>query len=400
MQDQTSDIQSELERKVSDAIAKLERADRSIKKIARAYDAALDLHTLLSRPIKVAVGGEFSSGKSTFVKMLLGQHVVDMQASASAMPTVNFIFGAETTYRAIGVKSSRDITDLNALSEDDFRELECLEVMLDLPFLKQFEIFDTPGTADPSRSIDQLLTVVNEVDFVVWCTNATQAWRESERRMWENLPLELKHRSLLILTHVDLPSIKPSLSRLMKRMKKEAAPLFKKIIAMELLTAASARDEHGKVIDQAGWKTSGGADCLETMAAISSEIRADVFDNVTYDLENKIMPVIANIKTASKTFLSYWSGELSKAKTKLRNADNAKVSLGHLKLLEAALKFLDKTSEPGSVNALNITTRLKEAHDYIGNTLLQENTDINAQESHAVMEQLEWEFQHLDMLTL
>jgi len=397
MQGQLSDIQSELERKVSDAIVKLGRADPKNKSVAKAYGAAQDLHTLLTRPIKVAVGGEFSSGKSTFVKMLLGQHVVDMQASASAMPTVNFLYGAETTYRAIGAKSNRDVTDINELSEDDLRELECLEVMLDVPFLKRFEIFDTPGTADPSRSIDQFLTVVNQADFVIWCTNATQAWRESERRMWENLPFELKQRSLLVVTHVDLPSIKSSLNRLLKRLKKETASLFKKIIAMEQLAASSARDEHGKVIDQAVWEASGGAGCLEAMAAISAEIRADVFENAAYDLENKIMPVVANIEAGATKFLSYWTEGLTNAKSKLHDVDNAEVALGHLKLLEGALKFLDGSSK--SKEAKKITAHLEEARDFIGNILLQENTDENTQESRAVIDQLDWEFKHLNMLS-
>ncbi len=399
MENRTADIQSGLERAVADAITKLARADRKDGEIARAYGAAQDLRTLLSRPIRVAIGGEFSSGKSTFVKMLLGQHVVEIQASASAMPTVHFIYRANNAaYRAIGAHASQDVTDINALTEDDLRALECLEVAVDVPFLKQFEIFDTPGTADPSRSVDQFLSVANQADFAIWCTNATQAWRESERRMWENLPFDLKQRSLLIVTHVDLQSIKSSINRLMKRLQKEAAPQFKKVIAMELLAASAARDKNGKVMDQSVWESSGGAECLDAMTAITSEIRSDVFENVTYDLENKIMPAIAKIKTAPKTFASYWSDELAKVKIKLRSTDNRIAPSVHLKLLEEALMFLDKSSTTQPESAQKITARLKEAHAYIQNTLLQENTDTNSKESNAVIAQLEWEFQHLDML--
>ena len=399
MQNQTADIQTELEKTVSEAIAKLAQADRSDGIVARAYDAALDLHTLLSRPIKVAVGGEFSSGKSTFVKMLLGQHVVETQASASAMPTVNFLYGTDNSARAIGSSSSREVSDTSSLSEDELRELECLEITLDVPFLKRFEIFDTPGTSDPSRSIDQLLTVANQADFVIWCTNATQAWRESERRMWENLPSELKARSLLLVTHVDLPSVKPSLDRLMKRLQKEATPLFHKIIPIELLAADSARDESGQVTNQATWEASGGAECLNTMEAISAAIGADVFENVEYDLKNKIMPVVANLKAGPGPFLSYWTHELDKAQSSLGDEDNAMVSLGYLKLLEGSLKFLEGNSKPQPADAKKISTRLEEARDYIGNVLLQENTSKNTRESNAVIEQLTWEFKHFNMLT-
>ena len=355
MPDQISDIQKELEQSVSVAIAKLASADQSNANIARAYGDALDLHTLLHRPIRIAIGGEFSSGKSTFVKMLLGRHVVKTQASASAMPTVHFLFGADTAYRTIRTDSSQEVSDLNALSEDDLRELKCLEVMVDVPFLKEFEIFDTPGTSDPSRDIDQLLTIADQVDFIIWCTNATQAWRESERRMWESLPFELKKRSLLLVTHVDLPSVKSSVGRLMKRMQKEAGPLFNNIIPMELLAASFVRNKNGKVTDQAVWKDSGGAECLASMKAIATEVRADVIKSAEYDLKNKIMPVVAKLKTGPAPFLSYWTHELNKIQTNLANADNATVSLSYLKLLEGALAFSPTDTQPSFDDAKKIT---------------------------------------------
>lgn len=399
MQDKPSDFQVKLEKTVSTAIEKLSQADQGDIRIAKAHDAALDLLTLLTRPIKVAIGGEFSSGKSTFVKMLLGQHVVDMQASASAMPTVSFLYGAETTYRAITAQRSWEVRDIEALTEDELRGLECLEIVADVPFLKQYEIFDTPGTADPSRSVDQLLSVAAQADFVIWCTNATQAWRESERRMWENLPFELKKRSLLIVTHVDLPSVKPSMGRLMKRMKKEAGLLFKKIIPMELLSASAARNESGMVTNEVSWVVSGGADCLEAMADVSAEVRADVFDNVVHDLENKILPVIAEIEANTPEFAAYWMQELSKTQTKLHGADGAMTALGHLKLVEGVLAYITKSGVAQSTEAQKMAPRLQEAQNYIGNILLKDGSEQNPEESSTIIAQLDWEFKHVNILS-
>ncbi len=399
MQDNPLDFQVKLEKTVSTAIAKLSQADQGDIRIAKAHDAALDLQTLLMRPIKVAIGGEFSSGKSTFVKMLLGQHVVDMQASASAMPTVSFLYGAETTYRAITAQRSWEVRDIEALTEDELRGLECLEIVADVPFLKQYEIFDTPGTADPSRSVDQLLTVAAQADFIIWCTNATQAWRESERRMWENLPFELKKRSLLIVTHVDLPSVKPSMGRLMKRMKKEAGLLFKKIIPMELLAASAARDKRGAVINEVSWVASGGSECLGAMAAISAEVRADVFANAVHDLENKILPVIAELEATTPQFAAYWMQELSKTQTKLHGADGAMTTLGHLKLVEGVLAFITKSGAAQSTEAQKMASRLQEAQTYIGSILLKDESAQNTEESNAIIAQLDWEFKHINILS-
>ena len=69
MPDQISDIHETLKRTVSSAVAKLAQADQHDANIKQAYNNALNLHALLHRPIRIAIGGEFSSGKSTFVKI-------------------------------------------------------------------------------------------------------------------------------------------------------------------------------------------------------------------------------------------------------------------------------------------------------------------------------------------
>lgn len=399
MPDQTSDSQKHLVRAVSEAISKLAQADQSNIDIKRAYKYALNLQTLINRPIRIAVGGEFSSGKSTFVKMLLGRHVVETQASASAMPTVHFLYGSETIYRAISTRSQRKVDDIGELSEDDLRRLEYLEVTTDIPFLKGFEVFDTPGTSDPSRDFDQILTVADQVDFIVWCTNATQAWRESERQVWESLPTEQKEKSLLLVSHVDLPNVKASLERLMKRLHKEAGPLFHKIIPLELLGAVSARDSDGKVTDETTWVGSGGADCFTSIETIAATIRLDILEKAENDLEHKIMPVVATLGTDPTPFLLYWASELGTLKMKTGDADNATILKWYLAFLDTALEYLSKSSTAQSKDTKAFTPRLKEARDYIRDTLNQGDAAKNIIDARVIIEQLEWEFGHLNMLS-
>src|SRR5258708_17918093 len=42
------------------------------------------------------------------------------------------------------------------------------------------------------------------VDLAIWCTLSTQAWKESERVAWEQIPARLRSRGLLVATHSDL----------------------------------------------------------------------------------------------------------------------------------------------------------------------------------------------------
>lgn len=398
MADQTIGAYAELESAVDDAINKLTGADHSVAEVIEAYNTAQNLKARLTGPVKVVVGGEFSSGKSTFIKMLLGRHVVQTQASASSMPTVNFQYSAKPGFRAVGAKNSRDIPDLGALSDDELHKLERLEVMTDLPFLKKFELFDTPGTSDPTRDVDQLLTVVDQADFIIWCTNATQAWRESERIMWDAMPDELKKRSLLLVTHVDLPSVKPSIDRLMKRLTKDASSLFREIIPVELLLASGARDGDGKVTDPAAWDASGGGKCIAEMDAVFTEIRAESFKYAEHELATKVMPYIEAKLSSTKSFMIYWARQLDETKSQTKGADSAAVSLGYIKLLESMLKFLAGNFELSAEDITKLTNRLKEVRDLIEASLLQEGADAHLEKNQGAIAQLDWEFHHISML--
>ena len=399
MSNEATKTQIELEGTVAAALKKLGLADQNNSEIIKAKDAALDAQTLLTRPIKIAVGGEFSSGKSTFVEMLLGQHVVQAQASASAMPTVHFQYSETPGYRGLGPGGSKALDTIETLGEADMRELDCLEVMADIPFLRTFEIFDTPGTSDPSRTVDQLLTVSSQVDFIIWCTNATQAWRESERRMWEYLPFELKQRSILLVTHVDLPSVKASLGKLMKRLMKETANIFGAVIPVELLAAQKARDFAGNILDKAVWKASGGAECLATMHAMSAEIRAEVFHIIQHDLETKILPVANKSKPVPKPFITYWASELRKSRSNHSSGDHSSVTQDYLKLLNDSIAFIANNQTSADVAPEILVSRLKEARNYIENTLAQEKPRVSVKTHHNIIEQLDWEFRHTDMLS-
>ena len=45
-------------------------------------------------------------------------------------------------------------------------------------------IADMPGVSDPSMQQQYWEDVVKTNDHVIWCTHATQAWRQSEAAIW------------------------------------------------------------------------------------------------------------------------------------------------------------------------------------------------------------------------
>jgi hypothetical protein len=101
------------------------------------------------------------------------------------------------------------------------------------------------------------------VDIALWCTLSTQAWKESERSTWEEIPARLRSRGLLVATHRDLLSDATDVEKLLDRLRDEAGPSFRDVLPMSTVQALTvARDDHD---GQAGavWKAS-GADAFET----------------------------------------------------------------------------------------------------------------------------------------
>ncbi len=246
----------------------------------------------LKRPIRVALGGEFSSGKSSLANMLLGKEVINTSVTASTLPTVISRFAEEdqtVAHWPDGTVKEWDSVTVDATETDG---AERIVVCFNRGILKQFEFLDTPGTGDPTRDEDQIEHMARTAHMVLWCTNGAQAWRETERHLWADLPKRLHDSSILVVTHVDMPRVAKSVDRLMGRMKKEALPHFSETVPVATLQAQEARNEVGEITDKKLWTSSGGEGLLAAMNSSATEIRAAHRMAAQAILDARISPLI------------------------------------------------------------------------------------------------------------
>lgn len=263
------------------------------------------------------------------------------------------------------------------------RAADALVVAIDLPFLKRVELFDTPGTSDPTRELDQIVGIAEEVDFIMWCTNATQAWRQSERAMWEDLPAHAHVNSLLIVTHVDLPKVKSSLPRLMKRMHKEASDMFRQILPVDLLSAIKSRFDASLVNDPINWMESGGEACIAAISEIVDQVKLDQIAEVESLFGKVEAPIVSTpIQSAAQPtkFLDLWIDGLASIDTNLPDA--------HSEFLRDFKEGrLGAWSEENATKA-EIQERLHEAAAFLRG---KDNEDL----AKDVVMQLDWEFRSI-----
>ena len=229
----------------------LRPAVRALGRIAR----------LLARPIRVALLGEFNSGKSSLANVLTGiESLPTAVLSNTRIPTL-LHFATHPEIHAMLDDGSRRPLREDRL--DPALAIARLDVGLPALKLQKFEILDMPGLADAGSEASLENGIVATADAALWCTVSTQAWKESERAAWSDLPWRLKACSLLAVTHWDLLRDPDDQGRLMERLRSEPGDLFRSLIPIKTRDALSVLAQGSSAAAQAEWAAA-GAQQLET----------------------------------------------------------------------------------------------------------------------------------------
>lgn len=210
---------------------------------------------------RLVLMGEFSSGKSTLSNILLGGPMVPMQVTATRLPPVHISYGEPSAYAITrsGTQVDVDLSDLGALSPDEFRSLH-LTMISDT--LELCDLVDMPGISDPNMPADTWDACIRGADHVIWCTHATQAWRQSEDAMWDRMRAATSGVNVLLITQFDKLRNPRDRSRVVGRVAAETAGKFTATYPVNLLEALSA----GEDLD--AWKNSGVDVFMEKLVEI------------------------------------------------------------------------------------------------------------------------------------
>jgi hypothetical protein len=241
--------------------AELEAMGPARDMLAPAIRALRRIEHRLERPLRIAVIGEFNSGKSTLTNLLVRlESLPTAVISNTCIPTL--LFHAPEP-KIFAVYHDRRREQLRASSRASSQDIYRLEVGLPSERLRAIQILDLPGLADARFDGPTDDFASHAADVALWCTVSTQAWKESERAAWEEIPTRLRSRGLLLATHCDLLRNATDLDKLLCRLRDEAGPSFREILPISTVEAlAVAREDHAGAAG-AIWKAS-GAEALET----------------------------------------------------------------------------------------------------------------------------------------
>lgn len=207
---------------------------------------------------RLALFGEFSAGKSSIINLLLGRDILPTAVLSSTRRPTYVHHAPDLRIEAISKKGERESMSPDVVKAHVREDIGHFNIGMPNELLRHVEVLDTPGFADPFHDPKRTLDVVERADICMWCTIATQAWRQSERRIWGGLPARLRTHGILVVTHIDTLAHRDERRRIRARLKREAGDLFAEIVLLAVPDAMRAMRADGQIVDPILWRDSGG----------------------------------------------------------------------------------------------------------------------------------------------
>ncbi len=134
---------------------------------------------------KVAVMGEFSSGKSTLINSFLGVDLLPTNFD----PTTKFNTKIQySDNERLSVDGEEQELSSQAISEIDQINSNEINIYTKASILKDITFVDTPGTNDPTSFTDDIVfSLIGQVDIVLFVINSLNALKETEKQFLSKL---------------------------------------------------------------------------------------------------------------------------------------------------------------------------------------------------------------------
>lgn len=152
-----------------------------------------ELSVLRTRPVRVAIVGEFNAGKSTFINAFMGADVAPTGVLPTTATLHHLRYAPDPLAKIFffppsspGAPEVRDrivpVNELRAtLKTVDAGDVKRVEILLPISSLTQIEILDTPGFNAPDpRHAEAARSAFEEADFAIWLLDASQPMKKSE----------------------------------------------------------------------------------------------------------------------------------------------------------------------------------------------------------------------------
>ena len=230
--------------------ALIDKAHYALSQIApldsRATHTLQSLTQSIQEPMKVAIIGQFSSGKSTFLNALLGKNILPSGITPITAKICHIVYGQdyalEIHYKN-GNTATKTLSYLNEVSEVQNAKIAFYKLYAPLELLKKISFLDTPGFNSQNQSdTDTTNSILESVDGIIWLTLIDNVGKHSEKEIILSHIKRYASKSLCVLNQKDRLKNQEEINISLEYAKKAFNGLFEEIIAISAKNALLSYD--------------------------------------------------------------------------------------------------------------------------------------------------------------
>ena len=206
-----------------------------------------ELHAKIHEPMKIAIVGQFSSGKSTFLNALLSKNILPTGVTP-VTSKINYIKYGESLKLKINFFDGREeFYDVNTISsftdqrDKEQHDVAYLTLYYPLELLKSITFIDTPGLNSNSQNDTQTTeNILNSADGIIWLTLVESAAKNSEKQVIEKYLTNYHSKSICIINQKDKVD-EDELEEVVEYVEYQMGKYFKQIEAISSKQALTAK---------------------------------------------------------------------------------------------------------------------------------------------------------------
>ena len=257
-------------------------------------------------PMEVAITGQFSAGKSTFLNALLSRNILPTGITP-VTSKVNFInYGEEYKLKITYYSGAQEFAPIESIAdftdqrEHEMKDIKYLTLYAPMDILKDISFVDTPGLNSQSQSdTDTTRKVLRDVGGIIWLTLIDNAGKLSEAEVLEEYMQHFKNKSLCVLNQKD--KLTPEqVETTTKYVSEKFGKYFAKVVPISAMMALEGRAQHKDILLEDEYTKIVNQFKKDLLEKNVDEI--DFFDKSFKDYKNKINS-IKNLDATTNTEL-------------------------------------------------------------------------------------------------
>ncbi|MSN97023.1 hypothetical protein F1B92_07600 [Campylobacter sp. FMV-PI01] len=297
-----------------------------------------------NKPLEIAVVGQFSSGKSTFLNSLFKSNLLPtgvVPVTAKVIKIKYCSFEMIKIKHLNGLEEILEITNLSNFVDQrlNLKSIQSIEIYANIDILKKFTFLDTPGLNSINiNDTNEAIAILNDACSIVWISLIDNAARSSEKDGLNLVSKSVLNNSICLLSQKDRLS-NAEIDRVLEYSKDVFKDYFKNIVAI------SSKEEN------MGLKNSGFDEFINFLDKI--------YINKNEIIKDKFIQIINLLKDEREFYIKFYNDLMKIIEFNLEKIlnnldDNLKIYLYEFEKIYANIKEISNSFSTIFENSIKI----------------------------------------------